>query len=153
MSPALPRLAAALPVMLMIALLLGGCAGDEDTAAKTTGTAAGDAATAPAADSAGEAAVATVATTVTAPVADDHPGAIAFAHNCAPCHAAGPGHAGTMRLGLRLGEAQAVLAERENLAPDYVRAIVRNGLGMMPGFRPAEIPDDTLDAIAAWLAE
>jgi len=80
-------------------------------------------------------------------------GRAAYEHHCAPCHAAGTGgHAGTLRLAIRLGEERAVLAERDDLHPDYVKAIVRGGLGLMPGFRPTEITDETLEAIARYLA-
>jgi len=35
------------------------------------------------------------------------------------------------------------------LAPAYVRAVVRGGLGAMPAFRPSEIDDAVLERIAA----
>jgi mono/diheme cytochrome c family protein len=77
------------------------------------------------------------------------PGHAVYAHYCADCHDAGPGHPGTMQLGERLGAERAVLRTRTDLTPEYVKAIVRNGFQMMPAFRPTEIADSELDALAA----
>ena len=71
---------------------------------------------------------------------------------CLPCHAAGGGHAGTMRLGERLGIDKSVLLERDDLQPDYVKTIVRYGLQMMPPFRPSELTEAELDALAQYVA-
>jgi hypothetical protein len=54
-----------------------------------------------------------------------------------------------MQLGERLGAERAVLRTRTDLTPEYVKAIVRNGFQMMPAFRPTEIADSELDALAA----
>ena len=75
-----------------------------------------------------------------------------FNANCLPCHAAGPGHPGTMRLAVRLGEDKAVLTERSDLSADYVKVIVRQGILLMPPFRPSEITDSELNALASYLA-
>lgn len=72
--------------------------------------------------------------------------------NCLPCHAEGPGHPGTMRLAIRAGEDKAVLTKRSDLQAEYVKTIVRQGILLMPPFRPAEITDSELDALASYLA-
>ena len=74
-----------------------------------------------------------------------------FAANCMGCHAATPGNIGTMVLGKRLGRDKAVLADRADLDPAFTSAIVRNGMGIMPGFRPTEIDDAALAHLAAYL--
>ena len=75
-----------------------------------------------------------------------------YVRYCADCHRAGPGHPGTMRLMARLGATQAVLRERSDLHPEYVQVIVRNGYQMMPPFRPTEITDAELAALAHYVA-
>jgi mono/diheme cytochrome c family protein len=79
------------------------------------------------------------------------PGKALFASHCAYCHAAGPGHAGTMRLTEARGAAKAVLEERTDLDPAYVRLVVRQGLVEMPPWRRTEIDDAALQQIAAYL--
>ena len=74
-----------------------------------------------------------------------------FNTNCLSCHAAGPGHPGTMRLAIRLGEEKSVLTERTDLNAEYVKVIVRQGILLMPPFRPSEITDDELEALAIYL--
>lgn len=81
----------------------------------------------------------------------ENPGRVVYSHYCADCHNPGPGHPGTMRLADRLETG--VLREREDLAPAYVKFIVRNGYQMMPAFRPSEIPDSQLDDLAAYVSE
>jgi len=78
------------------------------------------------------------------------PGQQVYEHYCADCHARGPGHPGTMRLALRLDNG--VLRTRKDLAPEYVKWVVRNGYQMMPPFRPTEIDDEQLDALSAYVA-
>jgi mono/diheme cytochrome c family protein len=79
-------------------------------------------------------------------------GANVFTKNCLGCHAATPGNIGTMVLAKRLGKEQAVLDQRTNLEPAFVSAIVRYGVGIMPGFRVTEISDAELDQLTAYLA-
>lgn len=76
----------------------------------------------------------------------------AFDKHCAECHAAGHGHPGTQRLGWNKGEAAALLEKRTDLSADYIQAIVRRGLFEMPPFRPTELPDAELAALAQYLA-
>ena len=42
--------------------------------------------------------------------------------------------------------------ERRELPPEFVRAIVRNGLNAMPAFPETHIDDETIDEITAYLA-
>lgn len=76
-----------------------------------------------------------------------------YDHHCAHCHDSGEGHPGTMRLAVRSGPEYAVLLSRTDLAPEYVRQIVRRGLGMMPPFRPTEINDHDLAGLAAYVGQ
>ena len=74
-----------------------------------------------------------------------------FGQECAFCHV---GKAtGTMMLGRRLGQEQAELVRRTDLDPDYVKAVVRNGLLNMPPLSKVELTDTELDKIAAYLSD
>ncbi|RPI60853.1 MAG: cytochrome c, partial [Lysobacterales bacterium] len=42
--------------------------------------------------------------------------------------------------------------QRTDLVPDFVKAIVRQGVSFMPQFRKTEISDADLEALAAYLA-
>lgn len=75
-----------------------------------------------------------------------------YQHYCTICHERGVGYPGTQALGFLYGEDKAALADRDDLAPDFVRNIVRNGRGLMPGFRMSEINNQELDALAAYLS-
>jgi mono/diheme cytochrome c family protein len=79
----------------------------------------------------------------------DHPGgAVLYERYCAGCHNPGPGHPATMLLE-QLGREHPPLMGRDDLDPDYVRAVVRNGLIEMPPFRPTELTDAELDQVIA----
>ena len=80
-------------------------------------------------------------------------GDVIYAHYCGHCHNDGDGHPGTMRLAIRLSPAQSVIQQRENLPAAYIKQVVRNGLGMMPAFRPTEISDNELNTLAAFIAQ
>lgn len=79
-------------------------------------------------------------------------GQVLYQSWCLPCHDAGPGHPGTMALAVRVGEERSVLLERTDLTKDYVGVIARNGLQMMPPFRPTELSDADIEAIWAYMA-
>jgi mono/diheme cytochrome c family protein len=49
------------------------------------------------------------------------------------------------------GSKPALLEQRTDLTPDMVKFYVRHGVGVMPFFRPTEVSDADLDAIAAYL--
>ena len=84
-----------------------------------------------------------------ADAADINAGQQLFAHKCALCHAAGG--TGTLMLQRRLGQDRALLAERTDLQPAYVSAIVRTGLNSMPALTRVEVTDAQLEDIAAYL--
>jgi mono/diheme cytochrome c family protein len=71
---------------------------------------------------------------------------------CSHCHAPGIGHPGTQRLEWSFGKDKAVLKDRTDLSADYIAQVVRNGRLEMPSFRPTEISDTDLDALAKFLA-
>jgi len=77
-----------------------------------------------------------------------------YEHWCTPCHAPGPGHPGTQSLEVKYsGDIPAVLEEREDLTPEFVRTMVREGILLMAPFRKTEVTDAELDDITAYLAE
>ena len=79
-------------------------------------------------------------------------GYVAFQLSCAVCHGGGPGKPGTRALAAKYkGKEPALLEERTDLAPDYVRTVVRHGVSVMPFFRKTELSDGDLDAIVAYL--
>ncbi len=86
------------------------------------------------------------------PGAKSPDGAELYTRHCSACHAGGEGHTGTMSLARRPGPVSAVLVERANLTPAYVAAVIRNGLMMMPPFRPTELNSREIDAVAAYVA-
>jgi len=78
------------------------------------------------------------------------PGQALFRQHCGPCHL--QGGTGTFMLGRRLGEQDALLEKRTNLAEPYVRTVVRSGIQSMPRLSRAELPDADLARIAQYLA-
>lgn len=70
---------------------------------------------------------------------------------CADCHAVGgPGSQALERK--YQGQTPAVLLQRRDLAPDFVAAVVRQGMSFMPSFRKTEITDAELALLGAYLA-
>ncbi|MCP5144221.1 MAG: cytochrome c [Gammaproteobacteria bacterium] len=85
-------------------------------------------------------------------------GAEVFDHLCAPCHGDGPGSdgatmlPGTYALHVKYGGSKpALLARRTDLPAEVIRTFLRNGVASMPPFRPTELPDSDIDAIAAFI--
>ncbi|GEM_PF-328293 len=79
-------------------------------------------------------------------------GKAAYAHWCAPCHAASPGLAGTLALQTKYkGAVPAALEDREDLSPEVISYFVRNGVAWMAPFRKTELSDAQLDAIGTYL--
>ncbi|RDK06293.1 cytochrome c [Cupriavidus lacunae] len=72
---------------------------------------------------------------------------------CAMCHAVGEHMPGTASLQAKYGGSiPAVLEERKDMNPDFIRHFVRNGVLIMPAFRKTEITDADLDALSAYLS-
>ncbi len=79
-------------------------------------------------------------------------GKVIFERDCVICHGSGPAKPGTRALRAKYhGKEPALLSERRDLAPDYVREIVRHGLSVMPPFRKTELSNTDLDALIAYL--
>jgi mono/diheme cytochrome c family protein len=75
-----------------------------------------------------------------------------FEHYCIQCH--GPGDwPGTLQLARTRGKDKALLAERTDLAPDYVRTIVRHGFRSMPPFTPSDLTDAKLKVLVEFLTK
>jgi cytochrome c5 len=81
--------------------------------------------------------------------ADDAGDKQAFAARCAKCH--GESGTGTFMLGRRHGKDKAMLERRADLASEFVRHVVRNGIVSMPAITRVEVTDDELDAIVRYL--
>jgi mono/diheme cytochrome c family protein len=79
-------------------------------------------------------------------------GYVQFQNSCAVCHGPGPAHPGTRALAYKYrGKAPGLLEERADLAPDFIKYVVRHGVSVMPMFRKTELSDPDLDAIVAYL--
>lgn len=70
---------------------------------------------------------------------------------CEGCHQPGPEGPGTRVLADRLGWDKAPLKGRADLAPEYVKQVVRNGLLEMAPLRPTDINDEELDRLIEYL--
>lgn len=79
---------------------------------------------------------------------DSSPKAL-FLRKCGACHASGG--TGAMQLARRLGPDQVLLSERRDLMADYIRLVVRQGLGGMPVISRGDLSDRQLDMIAEYL--
>ena len=122
-------------VVIGLVTMIAGCSDDPATHASARSESAG------------------APTQITRGATPSEPGRRLYDHHCAGCHDAGPGHPGTMRFALRLGDLPAALLARKDLAPAAVEDIVRSGMQMMPPFRPTEIVDEELAALAAYVAQ
>ena len=79
-------------------------------------------------------------------------GAVVYDYWCATCHAAGPNMPGTAALQVKYdGNVPAVLLERPGLTAEYLAAIVRTGISVMPPFRKTEISDADLAALTRFM--
>jgi mono/diheme cytochrome c family protein len=71
---------------------------------------------------------------------------------CSDCHGAAEGP-GSVALQRKYGGSfPAILEQRTDLSPDYVKFVVRHGISFMPSFRKTEIGDADLALLAAYLA-
>jgi mono/diheme cytochrome c family protein len=83
---------------------------------------------------------------------NDPKGLVQYEKSCTVCHGSGPARPGTRALATKYrGTLPALLRDRTDLAPDYVRTVVRHGLTVMPPFRKTELSDADLEAIVAYL--
>ncbi len=88
-----------------------------------------------------------------APKPGEPAGWVQFQRACSVCHGSGPAKPGTRALRAKYrGKLPALLEQRTDLTPTYVKYIVRHGVSVMPPFRKTELSDRDLDAIAAYLA-
>lgn len=72
---------------------------------------------------------------------------------CVHCHSTGRGNPGTDSLQVKYkGNPPAVLLDRTDMTPEFVKFAVRQGVLSMPPFRKTEITDAELAALATWLA-
>jgi mono/diheme cytochrome c family protein len=88
-------------------------------------------------------------------------GKIVFDKWCTPCHGAEAPKTGmfaagalpgTLALGLKYqGKVPAVLEQRTDLAPAFIKTVVRHGLYGMPITRKTEVSDAELEDIVAYL--
>jgi mono/diheme cytochrome c family protein len=79
-------------------------------------------------------------------------GYIQYERLCAVCHGSGPDKPGTRALREKYhGTLPALLAERTDLAADYIKHVVRGGAYVMPPFRKTELSDADLGEIVAYL--
>jgi mono/diheme cytochrome c family protein len=77
-------------------------------------------------------------------------GRAVFDHYCTYCHGSEDGP-GTMQLRRTRGNDKALLAERTDLAPQYIEYIVRHGLRSMPPFVPSDLTEAKLAALVEFL--
>lgn len=80
-------------------------------------------------------------------------GKVIFDLHCAGCHDPGAAHAATKQLALVRGEDLAVIMQRKDLVPAYIKYIVRDGLLEMPPFRPTDINNTELDNLANYIVD
>jgi len=78
-------------------------------------------------------------------------GGSVFDRWCGDCHHTpdGPGSLALQRK--YRGAVPAVLEQRTNLPPAYVKLVVRRGISFMPSFRKTEISDADLQLVATYL--
>jgi (+)-pinoresinol hydroxylase len=75
-----------------------------------------------------------------------------YQSSCSVCHGPMPERPGTRALAAKYqGSLPAMLEQRTDLTPAFIRTIVRNGISLMPPFRKTEVTEEQLDAIVAYL--
>jgi len=88
----------------------------------------------------------------TAPSTATSAGQKIFGKWCGDCHGTRTGP-GSMTLERRYqGSVPAILTQRRDLSPDFVKLVVRHGMSFMPSFRKTEISDADLVLVALYLA-
>jgi mono/diheme cytochrome c family protein len=74
-----------------------------------------------------------------------------FQRHCVHCHGPGSDAVGTLQLARTRGQDKALLTERKDLPPEYIRIVVRHGLRAMPAFVPSDLTDAQLEALTDFL--
>ena len=86
--------------------------------------------------------------------ASEPPGQPVFQKWCAPCHAPGPNHPGTVALDVLYNNAvPGALEQRTDLTDAIIRRAVRQGAFSMPFFRKTEVSDTELAALIQYLVK
>ena len=70
---------------------------------------------------------------------------------CEGCHMDSPFAPGTIQLRQSRGEGKALITNRTDLGPEYIKQLVRKGLNGMPLFRRTEISNKELDSLVQYL--
>lgn len=79
-------------------------------------------------------------------------GEAVYQYWCNTCHGPEMLKPGTSALAIKYrGELPAALTERTDMVPEFVELMVREGISMMPFFRPTEVSNADLDALIAYL--
>ncbi len=93
-----------------------------------------------------------------APATSAQRGKEVFEYWCATCHGPGigtfgaPHLPGTTALQAKYkGSLPALLDERTDMQPVFIKTMVRNGVTVMPFFRKTEVSDADLEALVAYL--
>ena len=71
---------------------------------------------------------------------------------CEGCHRPDVEGPGTVMLQRRFGDERMAIKGNKTLAPEYIRAVVRNGLLEMAPLRPTDITNAELDLLIEFLA-
>ena len=81
-------------------------------------------------------------------------GEAVYEYWCNACHGPEMLKPGTAALAIKYqGALPAALTERSDMVPEFVEQMVRQGISMMPFFRPTEVSDADLDALTAFLTD
>lgn len=81
-------------------------------------------------------------------------GEAVYEYWCNACHGPEMLKPGTAALAIKYqGALPAALTERTDMVPEFVEQMVRQGISMMPFFRPTEVSDADLDALTAYLTD
>jgi len=79
-------------------------------------------------------------------------GRAVYARWCVACHGPGQHTPGTLALYVKYqGSVPPVLEHRSGLSVEMLRVFIRRGVSVMPSFRPTEISEPDIDALAAYL--
>jgi mono/diheme cytochrome c family protein len=80
----------------------------------------------------------------------------AFEHTCGTCHLAGGMGSNLLTVQMlqqKRPPSDGLLTNRQDLYPDYVKAVVRHGKGAMPAQTRVDLTDAELDQVANYLAK